>query len=118
MLHELVVQTVLLYGVKIWVVMVEMLKVLEGLHHRLVRRIVGTKDRRMAEGEWEWPPVADALYIAVIWTLKEYIQKQKATIAAKTFFQTIYDICTGTEKIPGSSIFMRCWDQDVGQEVE
>ena len=42
-LHELVVQTVLLYGVKIWVVMVEMLKVLEGLHHRLVRRIVGKK---------------------------------------------------------------------------
>ena len=61
MLYKVVVQTVLLYGSEIWVATESMLKVLEGFHHRVARWIVGNTDRRTVDGEWEYPPVADAL---------------------------------------------------------
>ena len=41
MIYKLVVQTVILYGRKIWVVTGEILKVLKGFHHRAARKITG-----------------------------------------------------------------------------
>ena len=41
MMYKAVAQSVLLYESKIWVVMGDMLKVLEGFHHRAARRITG-----------------------------------------------------------------------------
>ena len=41
MLYKEIVQSVLLYGRDIWVVMRAMLKVLEGLYHRTARRVAG-----------------------------------------------------------------------------
>ena len=43
MIYKTVVQTVLLYGSKIWVAMGEMLTVLEGFHHWVARK-TGGKD--------------------------------------------------------------------------
>ena len=34
------------------------------------------------------------------------------------YFPNIYDMFMGAEEIPGSSLFMRWWEQDVGQDVE
>ena len=50
-------QLVLFYGINIWVVTGEMLKVLEGFHHRAVQRITGMTEKRGAGGEWEYPLV-------------------------------------------------------------
>ena len=41
MMYKAVAQSVLLYESKIWVVMGDMIKVLEGFHHRAARRITG-----------------------------------------------------------------------------
>ena len=41
MMYNAVAHSVLLYGSEIWVVTSEMLKVLEGYHHRASRRITG-----------------------------------------------------------------------------
>ena len=41
MLYKAVTQTVLVYMIKSWVMMGDMLKVLEVLHHQVARRIVG-----------------------------------------------------------------------------
>ena len=41
MMYKAVVQLVLVYRSKIWVVKDSMLKVLEGLHHQAARRIMG-----------------------------------------------------------------------------
>ena len=54
-MYNSVAQSVLLYGSEIWVVMGEMLKVLEGFHHRAARRITGMTAKRVAGGEWEYP---------------------------------------------------------------
>ena len=46
------------------------------------------------------------------------ISTGKATIAAQVDFRPIYELCMGAEMMPGASMFMRWWDQEVGQEVE
>ena len=118
MVYNAVVQVSLLYGSKIWVVMGAMLKVLEDFHHRVARQIAGKMDRRTVDRDWEWPAVEDALEISGICTIKEYIQRRKATIAVHIAYRSIYDMFTGAEKMSKYSQFMRWWDQDVGREVE
>ena len=61
MLYKVVAQTVLLYGSESWVVTGAMLKVLEGLHNILDRRIAGMTAWRVDDGEWEYSPVVDAM---------------------------------------------------------
>ena len=69
-LCKAVVQSVLLYGSEILVVKITMLKVLDGFHYLLARRITGKTNWRTVNGEWEWPPVAYALDIAGLWHIK------------------------------------------------
>ena len=52
LMYKAVSQLVLLYGSKIWVVMGEMLKVLEGFHHWEEQRITGMIAKLGAGGEW------------------------------------------------------------------
>ena len=63
-------------------------------------------------------PSIDALEIEGICPTKEYIQKQMATIMAHIDCCPIYELCTGADEMPGSSILMKWWDQDLGWEVE
>ena len=70
-IYKVVVQMVLLYGSKNWVVTGEMLKFLEGFHHWVSGRMMGNTDWCKMYGEWEIPPVADAIQIAGLWPIKE-----------------------------------------------
>ena len=47
----------LMYGIERWVVTGEMLKIIEGFHHRADRRIMGIKEKPVADREWEYLPV-------------------------------------------------------------
>ena len=68
MIYKTVDQSVLLYKREIWVVMGEMLKVLEEFHHRATRRITGMTDTRGGQAgsgntpRWWWQ-----------WTLQYFI---------------------------------------------
>ena len=57
--------------------------------------------------------MADALEIAGLCPIKECIQRQQATIVEHIYFRPIYELCMGSEKISGSSRFVRWWDQEV-----
>ena len=50
--YKEVVHTVFLYGSDICVVMGEVLKVIEGFHHRVARRISGNTVQRTGDGRW------------------------------------------------------------------
>ena len=54
MMYKAVVQAVLMYGRKIWVVTDDIMKFLEGFHHRTARRISGMMAQRGNDGGWEW----------------------------------------------------------------
>ena len=50
MVYKTVVQTVLLYGINSWVIPYSIMKVLEGFHHQIARRITGETDCCVREG--------------------------------------------------------------------
>ena len=52
MMYKTVVQMVLMYGSKSWLVKVEVLMVIEVSHHCLSRRIVGKTARRAVDSRW------------------------------------------------------------------
>ena len=54
MMYKAVVQTVLLDSIKSWVMTEVMLKVMEGFHYRVARRIAGISDQQVGEWVWEW----------------------------------------------------------------
>ena len=53
MVYKVLVQVVLLYGSKIWVVTDAMMKVMELFHHRIARRIEVMTARKGDDREWE-----------------------------------------------------------------
>ena len=92
MLYKSVVHMVLLHGSNIWVMMGDMFKVLEELHHWETRRISGMMDRRTTGGEWECLPLDDAVETAGLCPIKEYIHRSQATIVALVACRTIYEL--------------------------
>ena len=52
MMYKSVVQSVFLYRSESWVVMGEMIKLIEGFHHLIARIIMGMTVQRMTGGEW------------------------------------------------------------------
>ena len=82
-MYKAVVQLVILYVSKIWVVTWEMLKVLEGFHHRASRRITGMTAKRGAGVEWDYPLVVEAMEDVGIKLIGVYIRRRKATVAER-----------------------------------
>ena len=60
----------------------------------------------------------EALEATGLWPMKEYIRRQQATIAEYIANHPMYELCTGEERIMGSSRFLWWWDQDISQEEE
>ena len=79
------------------------LKVIEGFHHRVARWIAVKTAWSNVDREWECPPVEYALEISGLWPIKDYIQRRQATITAHISCRTIYELCTGLERMTGSS---------------
>ena len=66
----------MLYGIESCVVAGSMIKLLEGFHHQVSRRITGMKTHHTMVGMWEWPSAVDTLDIAGLLPIKEYIQQR------------------------------------------
>ena len=65
----MLVQAVILYRSKIWVVTDEMMMVLEGFHHRIARQIAGITAWRLGDRGWEWSLMDAALEVTGIWPM-------------------------------------------------
>ena len=70
MLYKAVVHKVLIYNRDGWVVTDVILKVMEGVHHRLFQSIVGISAQRFGLGGWQCPLVVDFLGAAGRWPIK------------------------------------------------
>ena len=81
MMYNVVVNTVLLYGRKIWVVKDAIMTVLEVFCNSIDIRILGITVRKGYWGEWGCSLVDVALETTGIWPIREYVRRRQATIA-------------------------------------
>ena len=98
--------------------MEEILNILEGFNHQSDIHIAGMEEKHVEEGTQAHPPVVAALEAAGLYPTHEYIQRRQTTIAAKTEYRPIYELCTKAYQRPGMSRMMRCWDQILVQKYE
>ena len=91
-MYKAVVQSVLLYGRKSWVVTGYMLKVLEGFHHRATRQITGMKSKRGVGGEWYYPSVVEAMEAVGLHLIVVYIRRRQANIVERVAYLPIYEM--------------------------
>ena len=110
--------TMIMYGSEIWVVTGDILKVLEGFHHRVARRITGMTATRGVGGEREYPPVVAAMESAGLHTIVDYIRRRQENIAEKVACCPVYKLCVEAERMPGTIRMVRWWYQDVVNEPE
>ena len=88
----------------------EMLKVLDGFHNWVARRISGMLSQKVGEEIWDWSLVAYALEASGMWPMKEYIKRRQATIVDYIANLPIYELCTGAEPILGPTRLMQWWN--------
>ena len=90
----------------------DIIKVLEGFHHWVARRMTGLTEKRGAGGEWEHPPVVEAMEAVEINPIGVYIIRSQATISEMVASRPMYELCTEVERMPGMSRLVQWWDQD------
>ena len=66
------VQAVLIYGSEIWVITDAMMKVLEGFHHHIDRKITGNTERRFGAEGWEGTPMEKEVEASGLWPMQDY----------------------------------------------
>jgi Reverse transcriptase (RNA-dependent DNA polymerase)/Ulp1 protease family, C-terminal catalytic domain len=112
--YKSIVQSVLLYGSESWVLTTPMLKALNGFHHRIARKISGLMPTRIDDNNWYYPPIEDALEIAGLYTITEYIRTRQNTLAAYVATRPILQVCQAQEEEKASynqSKLFRWWSQ-------
>ena len=95
-----------MYGSESWVITDLMMKVLEGFHHHVYHRIVGKMARSVRAEGWVWPPVEETLEAAWIPPMNSYVKRRQSTIEEYITTSTIYELCTGVERIQWTSKMM------------
>ena len=78
MMFKVVSQSVIPYVSKSLVVIGSMLKILEGFHHRAVRRITGMTATHGSGGEWGYTTVGEELGAAELQPIMDYVRRRQA----------------------------------------
>ena len=69
------------------------IKVLDGFHQPVIRRITGTTATCGSGVEWDYPPAVAALEATGLHPIIEYIRRRQATISEKLAYRPIYELC-------------------------
>ena len=72
----------------------EMVKVMEGFHHRAVQRIMGLTEKCGAGGEWEYPSVVESTEDTSLHPIGVYIWIGQANIEESMACRPVYELCT------------------------
>ena len=82
-MYKVVAHLMLLYGIKIWVVNGDILKVLTAFNHQAARQITGITAKREEGKEWEYPDVDAAMEAAGLHLIRVSIKSRQTTIAER-----------------------------------
>ena len=78
-----------------------MVNTLQGFHNRVVRRLAGRLPYRQ-NGEWVYPPIAEAYEIVGIKPIGVYIARRRERFLPKIEGRPIWDLCRQADRLPGS----------------
>ena len=106
-----VVQVVLLFGSRMWVLTPRLEKVLEGFHHRALQRMAGMGPIRQQDGTWVYLPIGAALATLGLDEIGVYIARRQNTVAQHIATHPIMDLFLAAEQKPGLQLSRRCWEQ-------
>ena len=113
MFYKAVAMSVLLYGVETWVLTKHMTKSLEGFHNRVARQISG-RQRRLRLGTWVSPPVEEALAIAKLRPMSEYILRRRRYLRDYIQDRPILSALSRADRLTGTPTNTLWWDEQPG----
>ena len=112
-----VVQSVLLYGSKTWVLTPHMKRVLGGFHHGMDLRLTGQQPWKGWDRVWDEPPMEYAMAEAGLQELETYVYYHRNTAAQYIATRPIMGLCLATKRRPVERVAMRWWEQE-GLDLE
>jgi hypothetical protein len=113
-----IIQAILLYGSKMWVISPQAMARLEGFHIRAAWRMAQKhKPRRGPRKEWVYPKSEDVLRECGMKSIAEYIQICQQTIAVYVATRPILWECRQGERQRGAVPHRWWWEQPMDLDV-
>ena len=116
MFYVEVVQAVLLYGLETWVMSPRIVRTLGGFRRSVARRLIEWQPRRVIDGMWVYPLLAEAMDEAMAEALlkevETYIPCCNNTVVQYIATRPIMYLCMWAESCPGTRLSKRWWDQE------
>ncbi len=110
--YKAIVQSVLLYGSKTWVLSTASLARLEGFHLRAAYRMAKKHvPRRGPHQQWVYPPSDEVLEECGMHTIEHYIDVRRETITKYVVDCSILAECQGADRRRGSMPRRWWWEQ-------
>ena len=91
------VQAVLLFGSKAWVLTPRLEKALLGFRHREAWRMAGIGPKLQMDGTWVYPPIVVVLAMVLLKDIGVYTARRQNTVAQYIATCPIMDLCLATE---------------------
>lgn len=120
MFFKAVVQSVLLYGSESWVLTPSALRCLEGfVYHAACRMAKQHRKRRDQQtGKYIYPATKDVYEEVGLYTVEEYIDRRRQTVANYIRDRPIFDLCMESERQRGTHPRKWWWDQEIVVDLE
>jgi hypothetical protein len=116
--YQAIIQAILLYGSKTWVISWTTLARLEGFHIRSAYQMAHKNKPRCGPwNEWVYPRSEDVLKECRMKKIKEYIQICWQTIAVYVATRPIFDECRQVERKRGAVPHCWWWEQPMDLDV-
>ena len=110
MLYRATVQSMLLYGSKMWTVAPNILAIMEGFYVHAARRMAGIMPHK-GDDVWEYPNSWEVLAAMRLRPVEHYIVVRRNTTARWIIHRPIFGMCKETERRRGSVSRQFWWDQ-------
>jgi hypothetical protein len=116
--YQAIIQAILLYGSKLWVISWTAMARLEGFHIRAAYRMAKkNKPKRGPNREWIYPRSEDVLKECGMKTMEEYILARGQTIAVYVATRPILDECRQGKDKRGAIPCRWWWEQPMDLDV-
>ena len=106
-----VVQAVILFGYKMWVLTPQLEKSLEGFCHRAAQRMTGMVPKRQQDGTWVYPPIQVGLAMVGLEEIGVYTARHQNMVVQYIAPFPSIDLWLVVEWKPGMHLYRRWWEQ-------